>query len=176
MPSSPEEAKETGKDFPHKLDEITKQALSTKLKAVQLKYRQALDSGRRSGHGRVVLLYFEWCEKIWGSSPATEQIFSGVETIHLDESQASQLSENKHCQALTLPLPQKGKRSMQLLSGPVVVSPVRYLMFSKEGHYYVDSKLSNYKQEKLKKTSQGFTTCRLCKRRHRSKEVSFGLD
>ena len=42
MPSSPEEVKETGKDFPHKLDEITKQALSTKLKAVQFEVQTGL--------------------------------------------------------------------------------------------------------------------------------------
>ena len=32
-----------------------------------------------------MVLYFKWCEKIWGSSPATEQIHSGVETVDLDE-------------------------------------------------------------------------------------------
>ena len=66
LPSDSEEASEMGKDFPHKKEEITKQAVTTKLKAVQLKYRQAVDSGQKSGHGRVVLLYFEWCERILG--------------------------------------------------------------------------------------------------------------
>lgn len=44
------------------------------LKIVKLKYQQVVDSGRRSGHGRVVLLYFELCEKVWGGSPATKQL------------------------------------------------------------------------------------------------------
>lgn len=77
-----DEAKETDKDFPHRPKVITKQALTRKLKVVQLKYRQAVDSGR-SGHERVMLVYFEWCEKISGSSP--EQISSRVETVDLDE-------------------------------------------------------------------------------------------
>ena len=33
-----------------------------------------MESGRRNGHGRVVMIYYELCESIWGGSPATEQI------------------------------------------------------------------------------------------------------
>ena len=33
--------------------------MSSILKAVRLKYRQAVDSGRCSGHGSVIMLYFE---------------------------------------------------------------------------------------------------------------------
>ena len=36
-------------------------------------YRQLI-WGKRSGHGRVVYLYFELCEKLWGGSPATEKL------------------------------------------------------------------------------------------------------
>ena len=61
------------KNYPHMKTEVI---LATKLKAIRQKYRQAVDSGRRSGHGRVVMLYFELCE-VWGGSPATEQIESG---------------------------------------------------------------------------------------------------
>ena len=84
LPLSPEAATEMGKDYPHKKEEITKQVVTSKLKGIRLKYHQAVDSGRRSGHGRVVLLYFEWCEKIWGGSPATEQIVTGVESTDLN--------------------------------------------------------------------------------------------
>ena len=45
-----------------------------------------MDSKKRSGHGRVIYCYFELCEKIWGGSPATEQIESGVETAEVPES------------------------------------------------------------------------------------------
>ena len=53
-----------GKDDPHDPSAITYATLSTILKSTRTKYRQA--SGRRSGHGRVVLLYFEMCTEIWG--------------------------------------------------------------------------------------------------------------
>ena len=54
----------SGKDYPHKGEEITKQCLTNKLKSIRLKYRQAVDTGKRSGHGRVVLLYYELCKSI----------------------------------------------------------------------------------------------------------------
>ena len=37
--------------------EITKQVLTMKLEAVCIKFRQAVDSGRINGHGRIVFLY-----------------------------------------------------------------------------------------------------------------------
>ena len=80
LPSTPEEASTVLKDYPHTKDQIIKQALTNKLKAIRLKYRQAVDSGRRSGHGRVVQLYYELCAKIWGGSPATQQIEGGLES------------------------------------------------------------------------------------------------
>ena len=52
-PSS-EDAAAIGKDFPQKKDELTKSVL----KAIRSKYRQAVDNGRRSGHGRVVMIFY----------------------------------------------------------------------------------------------------------------------
>ena len=76
----PEENTDICRNFPH---EIKLQNVTAKLKAIRLKFRQAVDSGRRSGHGRVVMIYYELCEKIWGGSPATEQIDGGIETVEL---------------------------------------------------------------------------------------------
>ena len=71
---------ETSEEYPHVKEEITRAHLTTKMKAV--------DTGRRSGHGRVVLLYYELCEQVWGGSPATTTIQSGIETNELDSSVA----------------------------------------------------------------------------------------
>ena len=71
---------ESNKEFPHVQEEITRAHLTTKIKAIRGKYRHSVDTGRRSGHGRVVLLYFELCEQAWGGSPATTTIASGIET------------------------------------------------------------------------------------------------
>lgn len=57
----------SGKDFPHKANDIAKSILSTKLKSIRTKFRQSVDSGKRSGHGRVVWIHYELCESICGS-------------------------------------------------------------------------------------------------------------
>ncbi len=54
------------RDYPHSKDSITKQIVASKLKSIRLKFRHAVDSGRRSGNGRVVMIYYELCEKLWG--------------------------------------------------------------------------------------------------------------
>ena len=79
----PDDESGVTKSFPHKKEDITKQILTSKLKAIRLKYRQAVDSGRRSGHGRVVMIYYEMCQKVWGGSPATKQIDGGIESVEL---------------------------------------------------------------------------------------------
>lgn len=85
LPSTAEESNRLTKDYPHTKEQMTKVILTTKLKAIRLKFRQAVDSGRRSGHGRVVMLYYELCERVWGGSPATEQIEAGVESTDIEE-------------------------------------------------------------------------------------------
>ncbi|KAE8289467.1 hypothetical protein D5F01_LYC11168 [Larimichthys crocea] len=77
---------ETNEEFPHVKEDITQANLTTKMKAIRGKYRNAVDTGRRSGHGRVVLLYLELCEKVWGGSPATTTIASDIETNELEDS------------------------------------------------------------------------------------------
>ena len=77
---SPEDAAAIDKDFPHKKDELTKSVLTSKLKAIRNKYRQVVDNGRRSGHGRIVMIFYEHCSEIWGGSPATAAIADGLES------------------------------------------------------------------------------------------------
>ncbi|XP_027132528.1 uncharacterized protein LOC113745220 [Larimichthys crocea] len=77
---------ETNEEFPHVKEDITQANLTTKMKAIRGKYRNAVDTGCRSGHRRVVLLYLELCEKAWGGSPATTTITSGIETNELEDS------------------------------------------------------------------------------------------
>ena len=79
---SPEDAAAIGKDFPHKKNKLTKSVLMSKLKAIRSKYRQAVDNGirRRSGHGRVEMIFYEHCSEIWGGSPATAAMAAGLES------------------------------------------------------------------------------------------------
>ena len=148
LPSDSEEVREMGKDFPHKKEEIAKQAVTTKLKAVQ--YRQAMDSGQKS-HCRVVLLYFEWCERISGGSPAIEQISSGVETVDLDESQTSeQEAQSSSLDSSLTTTETEGSRIVHTTffdhaSGNEPSSQSRV----QKRWALLEKKVSNYKQEKL---------------------------
>ena len=64
---------------------MTKAILTSKLKNIRQKYRLAVDDGRWSSHGRVVLLFFELYEQSGGGSPASTTTSSGIETTELSE-------------------------------------------------------------------------------------------
>ena len=143
LPTSPETAEELGKDYPHTSDEVTKQVVTSKLKGIRLKYRLAVDSGKRSGHGRVVLLYFELCEKIWGGSPATEQICSGIESADLEAT--TERPDTDVNLPSTAPDEEEPQDTADISGGSEETSRVT------QRRAFLDEKLSNYKQEKLKK-------------------------
>ena len=141
---SEEECKERGKSCPHGKN-LTKDIVATKLKAIRLKYREAVDNGRRSGHGRVVQLYYEVCERIWGGSPATEQISGGMESFEVGRSKEdagnSQPTEptSAECSSPSRPSTPSGPSSELAASE---ISNRRHLL---------DSFLQNHRQEKLKR-------------------------
>ena len=138
--SSSEDGSSLDKDYPHKKESVTKNVVTTKLKSIRLKFRKAVDAGRRSGHGRVVLLYFELCEKIWGGAPATEQLSSGLETSDIqadnaDKDHGDRCEEERSQDTLT-------KDSDKTTTGAEEVNTRRALL---------NEKLSGYKTEKLKR-------------------------
>ena len=149
-PETPDAAKDLNKDYPHKKTEITKQVLTTKLKAIRIKFRQAVDSGRKNGHGRVVFLYFDLCEHIWGGSPATEQILSGVESIDIDQQVTTSSTETASAGSLNSSVdedqPAQSKDDNTGAQGdsssPTTTQQRRELL---------GAQLSSYKQEKLKR-------------------------
>ena len=76
-----QEQERTDKDYPHSCEEITKERVASKLKSIRHKYRSAVESGRKSRHGRVILLYFEECKEIWGSSPEPPRLQNGTHSL-----------------------------------------------------------------------------------------------
>ena len=73
------------KDYQRTKMELTKAIPTTKLKNICTKYRKAVDASKKSGYGRVVLIFYELCEKTWGGSPATTQIQCRVDSTDLVE-------------------------------------------------------------------------------------------
>ena len=131
---------------------MTKVIITTKLKAVRSKFRAAVDSGRKSGHGRVVLLYFESCEAIWGGSPATSTIHAGIESTDITEEVESRSSS---------PIPASPASSTSIESEKSRHTENPELDTShetqsqdstvNERRNLLDAKLRGHKQEKLKR-------------------------
>ena len=141
------------KDFPHDKGVITKQVVTSKLKAARMKFRQAIDSGRRSGHGRVVLLYFnELCEQLWGGSPATEQIASGLESADLGPGDKRERAGNEDDELTTHTTDSTEEQpTAGVLENPTSQPENRPTSSSVtvQRRQFLDSKLTNYRQEKL---------------------------
>ena len=117
------------KNFLHKKEQILQGTLASKLKMIRKKYRQAVDSGRKSGHGRVVLLYFELCKDIWGGSLATKKIAEGIGTTEDSLAADTMSTENASTPSTSKPKDKTIKERQNLL----------------------DSELKDYKGEKLKR-------------------------
>ena len=45
-------------------------------------FRKAVDSGKKSGGGRVVFVMYDKCHEIWGGSPAAETNRLELKLIH----------------------------------------------------------------------------------------------
>ena len=61
-------------------EKITKNRIAAKLKKIRTNFRKAVDTGRKSGGGRIVFSFYDLCEKIWGSSPAVNSIPGGIDS------------------------------------------------------------------------------------------------
>ena len=68
--------KESEEEFPKLsvLDSITKERVAAKVKQLRVKYKKAVDLGKRSGGGRIIMAYFDLCTDIWSGSPSTNSI------------------------------------------------------------------------------------------------------
>ena len=64
-----------------KLEEITKERISAKLKIIRKNYKNAVDCGKRGGCGRVVMTFYNLCHDIWAGAPSTKRIEGTVHII-----------------------------------------------------------------------------------------------
>lgn len=85
LPATDEDSKDLRKEYRRTNDKLTKAIMTTKFKNILSKYRKVVDSGRNSGHARMVAINFQLCEKICGGSPATIQIPGGIESTEFME-------------------------------------------------------------------------------------------
>ena len=68
-----------------KTEFITKERVSAKVKKMRTDYKKAVDSGRKSGGGRVVFTFYNLCESLWGGSPAVESVSTGLDSADVQD-------------------------------------------------------------------------------------------
>ena len=128
-----------GKEYPNKEGDLPKSVSTSKLKMIRKKFRETIDSGTKSGHERVVLLYFGLCQQIWGGSTATTTFKGGVETTEIDG-----MSESSETASTEADNPQ----TVDIEDDPR--SPVETpRTMVNEGRDLPDNRLKGYKSEKL---------------------------
>lgn len=149
---TPEEAKALGKEYPHSRTQMTKVILTSNLKTIRQKYRLAVDDGRRSGQGRVVLLYFELCEQIWGGSPASTTISSGIETTELSEmcTDSEEISPSS-CSTPDCSINSSSTDNIEDSSQSQDIEEILPSTVVQERRSLLNSKLAGHKHEKLKR-------------------------
>ena len=72
----------SSREYPNIADPtvISKERVVTKIKKIRTMFRKAVDSGRRSGGGRVIFALLKECEEIWSGSPAVHCIENGIQS------------------------------------------------------------------------------------------------
>ena len=68
----------TSKEYPE--DPEKSEPITAKLKSIRPGFKKAADAGQKSGSGRVVFMFYDMCENLWGGSPAVTSLSFGVET------------------------------------------------------------------------------------------------
>ncbi len=68
--------KEQSEAFPKSLslETISKDRICIKVKTIRGNFKKAVDKGRRSGGGRIVMTFYDLCSDIWAGAPATKSI------------------------------------------------------------------------------------------------------
>ena len=64
--------------FPNK-STITKERITAK--SIRTGFKKAADAGRKSGGGRVVFMFYDLCENIWGGSPAVTSRYKPLQAV-----------------------------------------------------------------------------------------------
>ena len=63
------------------LDSITKEWISDKLKSIRTNFKNTVDTGKKSGGGRIIFTFYELCERIWGGCPTVNSISHGIHQL-----------------------------------------------------------------------------------------------
>ena len=74
------------------MEEITKEKVTTKIKALRKGFKKALDSNRKSGGGRTVATIYKACSDIWGGCPSVKSVEGGLDSSLTEDTQSVALA------------------------------------------------------------------------------------
>ena len=105
-----------------------------------------------SGHGRVVLLFFELREQIWGGSPASTTISSGIKTTELSEmcTDSEEISPSSSSSTPDCPISSISTDNIEHNSQSQDIEEILPSTVVQE-RSLLNSKLAGHKHEKLKR-------------------------
>ena len=86
---------EVTEEFPRgeRKEDFTAAKIASKMKKMKNGFRKALDSGKKSGGGRIVSSLYQECADVWAGCPAATSIDGGLETTDLNKTEDETLSE-----------------------------------------------------------------------------------
>ena len=151
----------SGKDFPHKANDITKSILSTK----QNLLAPSLDNQSIVARGVVMGEWFGFTMNLimWGGSPATASIETGIESTEIESPSIDKVNESSDCDEVnTRRSVQQSLTANDDCSSVSLESESTTATHSESSHEVevkarserralINEKLKNHKQEKLKR-------------------------
>ena len=64
---------------------LRKTRIINKIKKNCSDYKKAIDLGKRSGGGRIIMTFCDLCQDIWAGCPATSSLSSGFDSLMVSE-------------------------------------------------------------------------------------------
>lgn len=107
-----------------------------------------MDTGKHSGHGCVMLLYYKLCESTWEGSPATQQLVSSLESGDITATLQADGDADIATASSESPTDTSDKEGDVSNNDSLTESQSLHV---KQRRNLLDNKLNNYKQEKLKR-------------------------
>ena len=65
--------------YPNK-EKMNKKRIVAKLKSIRSRFKKAIDCGKKSGGGRAVFTFFDFCNVLWGDCPAVTSIQNSIDS------------------------------------------------------------------------------------------------
>ena len=98
------------KEFPHGecIQELHNAHITSKILKIRSDYKKAVDLGKRSDRGRIMMTFYDLCWDIWAGSPATTSLSSGFDS--------SMASEDSTVQRIALRVEKEKAEEMSALS------------------------------------------------------------